>query len=187
MSDPTPYNLDQLSQLPESGDPRVFLDYQLRIIKGSYDNGSISGGGGNTYISASDTGTQAIPNATGTPITFDTEDYSQNITHSTSSNTEKFTIVDDGLYHIGGTVHIQTGFVGTGTATLNLSVERGASTTVIMQVIQDIDATALDAGTVVVNRDYLMVAGDVVQLNFSESGVTAGVTVEGQQFWMTKY
>ncbi|WP_239404634.1 hypothetical protein [Frankia sp. Cj3] len=87
------WGVSELLTSPKMNEISTALNFMLRVTAGNWPA---------WLVTAS--GTQSIPNATATALTFDLESVDNRNGHSTSSNTSRYTFQETGLYLLGGMV-----------------------------------------------------------------------------------
>jgi hypothetical protein len=145
---------------------------------------TLQGGAGVTkvWFLATATSTQAIGAGTSSNITFDGTNDANNtsgITHSTSSNTDQFTVVATGFYH--GACQVRTG-ADTGAGGEFLTVMRNGT-----QIAgSGGNGTIVNFGAIVASFSQHFTAGDVVTCNlYSQNGIsTATFSASDIQLWI---
>lgn len=127
-----------------------------------------------SYARAYNSSTIAVAHDTATILTLDSERWDTDGYHSTSSNTGRMTAPITGLYAITGNLRIDTPGV-TGTFFINILLN---GTTAIGRAI--ISTSINQAFAVVVSTDYVLTAGDYVELMcYQNSGVSINVVTQG--------
>lgn len=129
------------------------------------------------YAQLRQTALQNVPNATFTPILFNTEDFDNVGGHSTSSNTSRYTCVAgfEGVYEFGGQASFGTG--GTGSRT-TLWTKNG----VVLPASQGPGYDPGDTGFALARPIMVrLVAGDYVELNgYQSNGATLATSIVGE-------
>lgn len=127
-------------------------------------------------------GNQTITDGAGfTSLSFDSEVYDVGGLHDTSTNSQRITIVEDGVYQFGATVVWAAEAGGTRSA----QFQKNGSTILAYSDLQSPEAQALTQ--VVLSPPVALVATDYVQLNVALVNAGANVAVVGAatftQFW----
>ena len=134
---------------------------------------------GSTFVGAqgikSGAGSQSIANATGTAITFDSEQYDTDAIHSTSSNTSRFTVPT------GKAGYWQVSFFFTwdsnATGTRNIYIYKNCSFNASLSS----NPASTNQGTNNATMVYYFAAADYIEFYaYQNSGVALNVSAPGQ-------
>ena len=146
-----------------------------------------SGGGSFSGANAYNDADQSIDNITLTELTFNQERYDVGDYHSTSSNTGRLTITDEGYYHVG--VNIAWAGSSTGGNNRTLQLFRNGSTIIASENAEPLSG-GVTAQSQSISRDYFFSASDyVVAKVYQDSGGSVNIKSSGNyspEFWIHK-
>lgn len=124
--------------------------------------GFVSGAGLFIGCRVYNTGNQALATGVYTAITFDSERYDTDGMHSTSSNTSRITINQDGKYHVGACVSYAPHVTGQRFVTIYLN---GTTYIAYTRPVSD----AADGSYTTLACDYQFSAGDYIEVRMYQN------------------
>jgi hypothetical protein len=162
-----------------SRDRRIAVN---KYLSDKYGLMGVTSSSGAVYVRVYNSTAQAIPNATVTAVTFNSERSDTNNLHSTSSNTSRLTAGTPGWYSISGAVQ----FPANGTGLRQVYLRVNGSTLI---AISKPGIGTASGNSLTINRQYLLAAGDYVELLVQQtSGGSLNVSADraSPEFTMVK-